>query len=135
MYYHLEEYNDAVNYALESGEYFDLNQRSQYIDTLIGKCIDRYVSERQRNADSREGAERVEINKKLEEIIEKIFQKSISEREYRLGLGVALDARRLDKVAYYIPISSLTNIFLRSKKSSREMDTHLIYLAISPRLL
>lgn len=107
----MEEYNDAVNYALESGEYFDLTQRSQYIDTLIGKCIDRYVSERQRNSDASQGAERVEINKKLEDIIEKIFQKSISEREYRLGLGVALDARRLDKVSYHIFSSKFSNNF------------------------
>lgn len=103
MYYHLEEYNDAVNYALESGEHFDLNARNQYTDTLIRKCIDRYVSERQKNSEVKD-AEKAEINKKLEEIVEKLFQKSISEREYRLGLGVALDARRLDKVKN-IPLS------------------------------
>lgn len=97
MYYHLEEYSDAVNYALDSGEHFDLTTRNQYTDTLVGKCIDRYVSERQKNMETK-APEKIEINHKLEEIIEKIFQKSIGEREYRLGLGVALDARRLDKV-------------------------------------
>lgn len=98
MYYHLEEYNEAVNYALESGEYFDLNTRNQYTDTLVGKCIDRYVQERQQGADAKDGADRPQINQKLETIVEKIFQKSIAEREYKPSLGVALDARRLDKV-------------------------------------
>ena len=93
-----------MNYALESGEYFDLNTRNQYTDTLVGKCIDRYVTERQRNSEAKEGAEKIEMSPKLEAIIEKIFQKSISEKEYRLGLGVALDARRLDKVTNLILI-------------------------------
>jgi len=48
VYYHLEEYSEAVDYALESGEYFSLNTRNQYTDTIVGKCIDRYVTTRQK---------------------------------------------------------------------------------------
>lgn len=117
---------------MESGEYFDLNIRNQYIDTLIGKCIDRYVSERQKNAEAKEAAERTEINQKLEAIIEKIFQKSIGEREYRLGLGVALDARRLDKVFLNRKFEYLT--IFRYKRSLNQMVIPLIYLDTSLRL-
>jgi 26S proteasome regulatory subunit N2 len=94
----LVEYSEAVDYALESGPYFNLNTRDQYTDTLVGKCIDRYITQRQKNYEAKDPADKVEINKKLENVIEKIFERSITEKEFRMGLGVALDSRRTDKI-------------------------------------
>lgn len=98
VYYHLVEYSEAVDYALESGPYFDLNTRDQYTDTLVGKCIDRYIAQRQKNYEAKDPADKIEINPKLTNIIEKIFDRSVSEKEFRMGLGIALDSRRTDKI-------------------------------------
>jgi len=42
----LEEYEEALRLALEAGEKFDLNERSQYVETLLNKCIDKYIEKR-----------------------------------------------------------------------------------------
>ena len=46
VFYYLEEYEEALRLALEAGEKFDLNERSQYVDTLVHKCIDKYIEKR-----------------------------------------------------------------------------------------
>ena len=38
-FYHLEEYDDALRLALGSGAYFDINSKSEYVDTMIGPWI------------------------------------------------------------------------------------------------
>jgi 26S proteasome regulatory subunit N2 len=43
VFYYLEEFDEALRLALEAGEFFDLNEKSLYVETLISKCIDRYI--------------------------------------------------------------------------------------------
>lgn len=45
-YYHLEEYDDALRLALAAGQYFDINVESEYVQTIVSKCIDEYISQR-----------------------------------------------------------------------------------------
>jgi 26S proteasome regulatory subunit N2 len=40
VFYYLEEYEESLRLALEAGSRFDLNERTQYVETLIHKCID-----------------------------------------------------------------------------------------------
>ena len=49
VYYHLEEYQDALRLALESGHYFDMSQRNLFIDTIIAKSIDEYIRMRRQS--------------------------------------------------------------------------------------
>lgn len=46
VFYYLEEYEEALRLALEAGDKFDLNERSQYVETLLNKCIDKYIEKR-----------------------------------------------------------------------------------------
>lgn len=39
VYYHLGAFNDSVHYALCAGNLFDVNDRSEYVETIIGKFI------------------------------------------------------------------------------------------------
>jgi len=43
VYYHLEEYDDAMNYALGAGKLFDLTQKTEYVEKIVTKCIDEYI--------------------------------------------------------------------------------------------
>ena len=36
VYYHLGAFNDSVHYALCAGNLFDVNDRSEYVETIIG---------------------------------------------------------------------------------------------------
>ena len=58
-FFHLEEYNDALRLALGAGPHFDVSAppssrsaaENQYVDTMISKCIDKYVELRAENDD------------------------------------------------------------------------------------
>ena len=45
-YYHLEEYDDALRFALIAGRYFDIDVDSEYVQTIVSKCIDDYIAAR-----------------------------------------------------------------------------------------
>jgi len=90
VYYHLASYEDSLNYALGAGKLFDLNCRSQYVDTIISKCIDSYT--KQRIANQEVG----KIDKRLEDIVNRMFERCIQHREYRQAIGIAIETKRMD---------------------------------------
>ena len=46
VFYHLEEYDDALRLALEAGDKFDILQENKYVQTLVHKCIDNYTAQK-----------------------------------------------------------------------------------------
>ena len=98
VYYYLEEFDEALRLALEAGEMFDLNEKSLYVETLINKCIDKYVKLRQEIVDSKTGSSTVVIDQKMELVIEKMFNRCFTDKKYKQAIGIALESRRLDKV-------------------------------------
>ena len=51
-FYHMEVYDDALRHALSSGKHFDTTVKSQYVDTMLSCCIDRYISSRVKSSSS-----------------------------------------------------------------------------------
>lgn len=98
VYYYLEEFDESLRYALESGDFFDLNQQTTYVDTLINKCIDRYIKLRQESIDSKSNSNAPVIDQKMEVVIDKMFNRCITDKKFKQAIGVALEARRLDRV-------------------------------------
>eukprot|EP00953_Heterococcus_sp_UTEX-ZZ885_P037408 19219-Heterococcus_DN1.PRE.2 len=39
-FFHLEEYNDALRLALGAGKHFDVSAKTEYVSTLVSRCID-----------------------------------------------------------------------------------------------
>ncbi|KAF4317223.1 hypothetical protein BBO99_00008231 [Phytophthora kernoviae] len=93
-FFHLEEYEDALRLALGAGQYFDLNARSQYTDTIIATCIDNYVAVRAKEDPEAEKA----LDPRLTQVVERMFERCYSAGEFRQAMGIALEARRLDQV-------------------------------------
>ncbi|KAH8816568.1 putative 26S proteasome regulatory subunit rpn2 [Xylogone sp. PMI_703] len=57
VYYHLQEYNESMTFALGAGDLFKLDNHGEFEDTIISKCVDQYIAmSAQRNAPSQEGA-------------------------------------------------------------------------------
>ena len=44
MYYQLQEYNESMVFALGAGKHFDIDDASEYEETIVAKCIDTYIS-------------------------------------------------------------------------------------------
>jgi 26S proteasome regulatory subunit N2 len=82
--------------ALEAGDKFNLHERSQYVETLVHKCIDKYIENRVAIVDKKE--EGVVIDPKMEAVIEKMFERCYDDSQFNQAIGVALESRRLDKV-------------------------------------
>jgi len=111
-FYHLQEYNDALRLALNAGKYFDVSQKTEYIEILLSKCIDEYKALRQQqlaSKDPKEGEEVVVIDPKMEAIIEQMFHRCYRDLTFEQALGVALDTHRIDKVEEVIQQSIRSN--------------------------
>ncbi|QEU59935.1 Rpn2 [Kluyveromyces lactis] len=94
VYYNLGEYQLAVKYALAAGEYLNIDEQSQYVETIVSQSIQMYIEFASSNYES----EPVEIDPHLVSIFERMLKKCVSSGEYKLALGIALESYRLDVV-------------------------------------
>jgi 26S proteasome regulatory subunit N2 len=111
VFYHLEEFSDALKYALGAGAHFDVSSKSEYVETLIAKAIDQYINVRVKpsklvSIDSDEAMEvettdtavAAEMDPRLEAIVDRMFDRCFADGEYKQALGIALESRRLDRL-------------------------------------
>lgn len=77
VYYHLGAYDDSVTYALGAGKLFDLDAQSEYVLTILSKCIDQYTASRQA------GKPDSEMDKRLVDIVEGMFDRCMASKNYR----------------------------------------------------
>ncbi|KAF9409926.1 26S proteasome non-ATPase regulatory subunit 1, partial [Podila epigama] len=81
IYYHLGEFDDSLNFALGAGRLFDLSQKSEYVDTIISQCIDKYIALRTLENDDPQNAE--PIDPRLKDVVEKMFDRCYQDGEYK----------------------------------------------------
>ncbi|KFK26374.1 hypothetical protein AALP_AA8G240200 [Arabis alpina] len=95
VFYYLGELNDSLSYALGAGSLFDVSEDTDYVHTLLAKAIDEYASLRSKAAES---SEMVDIDPRLEAIVERMLEKCIIDGKYQQAMGIAIECRRLDKL-------------------------------------
>ncbi|KAL1188768.1 26S proteasome non-ATPase regulatory subunit 1 -like protein B [Cardamine amara subsp. amara] len=95
VFYYLGELNDSLSYALGAGSLFDVSEDSDYAHTLLAKAIDEYAILRSKGIESNEV---VEIDPRLEAIVERMLDKCITDGKYQQAMGIAIECRRLDKL-------------------------------------
>ncbi|KAK5780180.1 hypothetical protein RI543_002724 [Arxiozyma heterogenica] len=96
VYYNLGEYDSAVKYALAAEDYFNMSEKTQYVETIVSKSIEMYIKLSTQKYESKETKK--DINTKLTSIFEKMLDNCVINGEYRLALGIALEGFRLDIV-------------------------------------
>lgn len=94
VYYHLGAYDDSLTYALGAGDLFDVNGHSEYVETIIAKCIDSYTEKRVYKVENPD--EDVIIDPRLEAIVDRMFKRCFDDAKYKQAVGIALETRRLD---------------------------------------
>ena len=136
VFYHLEELDDALKYALGAGELFDISEKNEYVETLLAKCIDEYIAQRQQTAkagrdgkqpialpsatdDSKEqsaasaaSAPSPPLDPRLVTVVERMFARCYEDGQYHQALGIAIESRRLDQVKQSILLSPDTKAML-----------------------
>lgn len=95
VFYHLQEYNQAVKFALDSGDLFNLNESGLFVKTIINKCIDFYIEQRNLLAQNKNAAP---VEKTLEDVINRVFERCFVDKTYNHAIGIAIESRRLDIV-------------------------------------
>ncbi|KAL1935717.1 hypothetical protein VTP01DRAFT_4857 [Rhizomucor pusillus] len=93
VYYYLGELDDSLTFALGAGKFFDLSEKSEYVETIISKCIDKYIALRTKQA---QGDMEEDIDPRLQDVVERMFQRCADDQEYEQAIGIALESRRLD---------------------------------------
>lgn len=112
VYYNLGEFDASMKFALVAGDKFDLTVKSEYVETIVSKCISHYISLAQKLHDMSPTAieglpeEERSIDPKLTGIAERMLKRCIDAGDFKLALGVALEARRLDIIDKVLKESS-----------------------------
>lgn len=93
IYFYLGEFDEALTFALGAESLFDVDERNEYVETVVSKSIDQYLTQR-----STPGSQ--DLDPRITSIIDKMITRCIEGREYRQVLGIALEARRLDVIEH-----------------------------------
>lgn len=94
VYYNLGDFEASVKYALLAGDEFNIDEKSQYVETIVSQCINIYSSLSQKKFEDSS----VNIDSHLSDIFDKMLNKCIKANELKLALGIALESFRLDIV-------------------------------------
>ncbi|KAJ3005211.1 proteasome regulatory particle base subunit [Thoreauomyces humboldtii] len=94
VYYHLGEFDEALSFALGAEKLFDLNAKTEYVETIIAKCIDKYIAIRVQQ--SEKPTEKAVVDTRLEDVVQRMFQRCYDDGEYKQAIGIALETLRLD---------------------------------------
>jgi len=112
VYYHLGENAEAMSFALGAGKLFNVTGKGEYEETLVSKFIDEYVRLRLEQAEATDN-KAVTIDPRLESIVMGMFDRCYQEGSFHHALGIAVEARLLDKVEETISKSGDVQNMLR----------------------
>ncbi|VEL30252.1 unnamed protein product, partial [Protopolystoma xenopodis] len=128
VYYHLGEYDDSLHFALCAEDLFDIDSKSEFIETIIAKCIDKYTFLRveQEAADSTNTTQvsttpgglswsspNSVTYKRLEHVVSKMFERCFDHRQFKQALGIAIETRRMDMFEKAIQLADDRECMLR----------------------
>ncbi|PUU77052.1 armadillo-type protein [Tuber borchii] len=144
VYYHLGEYDESMMFALGAGDLFDITAKSEYVETIISKCIDKYIVINSHNdslssatgssniddpsfavSGTKKDAQSVVPQKadpRLQDIVERMFRKCYETEDYKPAIGIAIEARRLDVVEEGINLASRRSKDKKGKEKSSEEE-------------
>jgi 26S proteasome regulatory subunit N2 len=104
VFFHLEEPTQALRLALEAGEqHFDpMDNQSPYVERLVAAALDAYITTRKKQLDEEEEDFKVQevglSADQLKGMVHRLLEASCQVGKYDHALGIALEAREMEKV-------------------------------------
>ena len=127
VFYHLDDLDDAVHYALGAGTLFDIRESSDYVRSILSRCIDTYISVRTSSPDA-ESASGETVDRRLVAVIERLFDRCLADRQLQQAVGVALESRHLNWLRSAIRFSNETSELLEyTLKAAERLITPRIF--------
>lgn len=99
IYYNLEDYDSAIDWALEANTSFDYQEKTQYVNTILKKILEKYIYLRKQNFFKEE---KVKIDTKINDIMERVFKGCLEKNEINQAIGFCLESYDLDKVLNFL---------------------------------
>ncbi|CAF0707844.1 unnamed protein product [Brachionus calyciflorus] len=96
VYYHLGSFENALQYALGADKLFNVDEPSEYVETIISKCIDHYTKLQVDNFQAKDQSDLKHIDPRLEDIVNRMFQRCLDDKKFKQAIGLAIETRRLD---------------------------------------
>lgn len=105
VYFHLEDYDEALKYLLHSYKLFDPMENSSYSESMVVKCIDEFIKICRDDYNGRMGDDQVDckqdgkingLDERLSNLVEDLLLRSISNSNYLNAMGIAIESRRPD---------------------------------------
>lgn len=154
VFYHLGEFEESMNFALGAGELFDISAKSEYVQTIIEKCVDKYIHVNSVNAAIQDSAadpnsailekskkttlgtespqkQAEKLDSRLQDVVEKMFNKCYEAEDYRPAIGIAIEARRLDVVERGIKLAGERGKSSKSKDESADLMQYVLEIAMT----
>jgi 26S proteasome regulatory subunit N2 len=103
LYYNLEDYTQAVEWALKSEDSFDIKEKSQYVVTILKKMLDKYIEIRKHNFFNRENQK--PIDNRINSIVENVFNNCLQDNRLNQALGFCIESYDLDRLTKAIESS------------------------------
>ncbi|ESO10941.1 hypothetical protein HELRODRAFT_71906, partial [Helobdella robusta] len=96
VYYHLGAFDESVSYALCAGKKFNVHDSTEYVETIVEKCIDLYIKQRVQDAESTALTSAKMIDNNLVGVVDQMFKRCFDDKQYKQAVGIALECRRMD---------------------------------------
>lgn len=93
VFYHLDDLDDALLYALGAQDLVDVNGSCAYSKAILSCCVDSYTG--QRKVAAKEGKED-DVDPRLLRIVEKLFEKCLVDGQFEQAVGLSVESHRLD---------------------------------------
>jgi 26S proteasome regulatory subunit N2 len=94
VYYNLGDFETAVKFALVADDEFNIEENTEYVETIISKAIAQYIRLKRQEFEG----ESADVPVALTKIFERMLERAIRTNDLKLVVGIALDAFRLDIV-------------------------------------
>jgi 26S proteasome regulatory subunit N2 len=104
IYYNLEDYESAIEWALQSDNHLNLSEKSQFVTTILRKIIEKYILQRKNNFFN---DDQVLIDPRIQKIVERIFGRCISLGEINQAIGFSFESYDLERVISKIYYSKI----------------------------
>ncbi|KAH8583274.1 RPN2 26s proteasome regulatory subunit [Cryptosporidium sp. chipmunk genotype I] len=111
IYFHMEDYDEALRYLLSSYKLFDPLENNSFSESMVVKCIDEFIkvcksyyNNMNNNSDMGDNnylkdtdvISISELDPRLEEIVSDLISRSTSNGRFLNAMGIVLEARRSD---------------------------------------
>lgn len=98
-----------------------------YKITMLAKCIDHYTKLQVDNFQAKDASEMKPVDSRLEDIVNRMFQRCFEDKKFKAAIGIAIETRRLDVVEKSI-LTSVKQSIAGKKKTKFVLTKHFCYL-------